>query len=142
MRVTRPVTLVKFHGGERLSPHFSGSEFVCPCESCDRTGIIALELIYALERLRADLGCPLRITSGYRCPQHNREIGGAPDSLHQMGLAADIIADSPILEPIDVAMAAIKAGFTGVIVYKDKHVHVDLRMIPYFQIGGDADGAD
>ncbi|PRY74764.1 peptidase M15-like protein [Yoonia maritima] len=34
---------------------------------------------------------PLFITSGYRCPRLNAEIGGLPDSQHLRGEAADIM---------------------------------------------------
>lgn len=43
-----------------------------------------------LEPARAALG-PIRITSGYRCPALNTAIGGAENSQHIRGQAADII---------------------------------------------------
>ncbi len=42
-----------------------------------------------LESLRRRFG-PLRATSGYRCPPLNKIIGGAPDSAHMYGCAADV----------------------------------------------------
>lgn len=36
-------------------------------------------------------GKPPRITSGYRCPAINKIIGGAPESQHIRGEAADIV---------------------------------------------------
>jgi len=140
MRLSQKVTLVSFHRGEQLSPHFKGAEFVCPC--CG-TGIIAMELIYALEKMRADLGMPIIVTSGYRCPKHNAEIGGARDSYHMMGLAADITVREMEIKTIArlLVKIAMQVGFTGVILYP-KHVHVDLRFHPYFRInseGGDRD---
>lgn len=45
-----------------------------------------------LERVRAVIGAPLLITSGYRCPVLNRAIGGSATSAHVAGLAADFIA--------------------------------------------------
>ncbi|MBR1688994.1 MAG: DUF882 domain-containing protein [Prevotella sp.] len=42
-----------------------------------------------LEPLRRQFGV-IRITSGYRCPALNRQVGGAPTSQHLLGEAADI----------------------------------------------------
>lgn len=40
--------------------------------------------------LRKLVGCPVRITSGYRCTALNKAIGGASNSQHSTGQAADI----------------------------------------------------
>ena len=44
----------------------------------------------ALDPLREALGCPVIVTSGYRCPDLNTAVGGSPTSYHLLGLAADI----------------------------------------------------
>ncbi|MBQ3312519.1 MAG: hypothetical protein IJK37_09385 [Prevotella sp.] len=43
-----------------------------------------------LEVLRNKIGHPIVINSGYRSPQLNRKVGGAPTSNHLTGCAADI----------------------------------------------------
>jgi len=43
-----------------------------------------------LDPLREAYGRPIRVTSGYRCPQLNRLVGGSPNSQHMRGEAADI----------------------------------------------------
>lgn len=48
-----------------------------------------LILAQGLERIRELLGKPLIISSGYRSPKVNAGIGGAPNSYHTKGLAAD-----------------------------------------------------
>jgi uncharacterized protein YcbK (DUF882 family) len=45
---------------------------------------------YYLQPLRDKLDTPLIINSGYRCRQVNQAVGGAPDSMHLRGCAADI----------------------------------------------------
>ena len=45
-----------------------------------------------LDPLRELYGRPIHVTSGYRCPKLNRLVGGAPNSQHMRGEAADIIA--------------------------------------------------
>jgi len=44
-----------------------------------------------LEPLRQHVGVPVVITSGYRCPELNRLVGGVPNSQHLLGEAADIV---------------------------------------------------
>ena len=45
-----------------------------------------------LERIRATLGVPVIVTSGYRAPAVNRAVGGVTSSDHIQGHAADIVA--------------------------------------------------
>jgi len=47
-----------------------------------------------LDPLREAYGKPIRVTSGYRCPRLNRLVGGAPNSQHMRGEAADIVAST------------------------------------------------
>lgn len=48
-----------------------------------------------LQPLRDRVGHPLRINSGYRCPELNRAVGGVPTSQHVRGEAADIAVNDP-----------------------------------------------
>ena len=45
-----------------------------------------------LDPIREHWGLPIRVTSGYRCPELNEEVGGVEDSYHVDGCAADITA--------------------------------------------------
>lgn len=47
-------------------------------------------LCKALDKIKDLLGKPINITSGYRCPELNKAIGGAKNSQHIEGKAADI----------------------------------------------------
>lgn len=101
-----------------LSPHFSRWEF----DSHDGARAAPTrELLDALERLRAIVGHPLRIVSGYRSPAHNRAVGGAARSQHLYNRAADI----PVLYA--TLAQARAAGFTGVGTRAGYAVHVDVR---------------
>ncbi|MBT9559904.1 MAG: peptidoglycan-binding protein [Myxococcales bacterium] len=74
-----------------LTAHFALNEF----RSKDGAGFprsvipVLRELAENLEVLRAEVG-PIGITSGYRSPAHNRAVGGAKNSYHVRGMAADI----------------------------------------------------
>lgn len=43
-----------------------------------------------LDPLREAWGCPITVSSGYRCQALNRAVGGASSSHHLKGMAADI----------------------------------------------------
>lgn len=43
-----------------------------------------------LDPLREKSGKPIKVNSGYRCPNHNLAVGGATQSQHMKGEAADI----------------------------------------------------
>lgn len=50
-----------------------------------------------IQKIRDLIGCPIKITSGYRCESLNKLVGGKPNSLHTQALAIDFI---PISKPI------------------------------------------
>lgn len=48
---------------------------------------------YVLEPLREAMNEPISISSGYRCQQLNRAVGGVSNSQHMKGQAADLCID-------------------------------------------------
>jgi len=72
----------------QLSPHFKRGEFACHC-GCGFATPDA-ELLQVLEIIRDYFGEPVTINSACRCVDHNRSEGGALNSTHIMGIAADI----------------------------------------------------
>ena len=84
----------------KLSPNFSLEEMTVS-ETAARKGInnvpdeatiINLKQLckYVLEPLRTLIGVPLLVTSGYRSIALNKAIGGAKNSQHCLGMAADV----------------------------------------------------
>jgi len=65
-----------------LSPHFSRKEF--ECRGCGRL-VLDDNLLDGLEALRKLAGVPVVVNAGYRCRQHNQEVGGVPNSEHTRG---------------------------------------------------------
>lgn len=47
-----------------------------------------------LDPLREIYGKPIKVNSGYRCPELNKAVGGSATSDHVKGFAADITAGS------------------------------------------------
>jgi hypothetical protein len=83
-----------------LSKDFKLWEFVIS-QTAERHGINnnpPPEVVQRLTRLcknilqpaRDKLG-PLKISSGYRCPELNSRIGGSPNSGHKLGYCADVL---------------------------------------------------
>lgn len=86
--------------------------------------VISSELIAKLNQLF--LKYPASIDSLTRTPAHNASVGGAPQSGHVTGEAADLLYDSPALLH-QAAIAAIQLGFTGVeLDLTNNHLHVDV----------------
>lgn len=106
----------------KLSENFGLWEFHCRC--C-QTVKIDKKLVDKLQALRDKVGVPLVITSGYRCPSHNKAEGGAPNSYHVKGMAADVVVPEGSTGE-ELAQAAKELGFTGIGVYSS-FVHMDVR---------------
>jgi uncharacterized protein YcbK (DUF882 family) len=77
-----------------------------------------------LERVRAITGDPLAIVSGYRCPAHNKAVGGAIASQHLLGTAADIARGRCTLDQ------AVAAGARGTGIKAGWVIHLDARIGP------------
>ena len=102
----------------QLSPHFTLSEMTYS-ETALRRGIdntpppeIVTNLTRLCERLeevRAMLGHPMIISSGYRCLELNRAIGSSDTSAHVQGLACDFTCPQ-FGDPKAVCNAIIEHG--------------------------------
>ena len=76
-----------------------------------------------IEKLELVLGEELHCNSGYRCPKHNKKIGGAPQSTHTKEMAADVKAKGAT--PHQIFTLAETVGFGGIHAYKT-FTHVDV----------------
>lgn len=76
------------------------------------------------------------INSGYRCEEHNRAVGGVPNSTHRLGIAADIYIPGwdagMLLEHIKRLHLSgeIYVGYAYIIANSSRAVHVDVRYPP------------
>ncbi len=104
----------------RLTPNFRLVEF-----QCKHCGSVKLdpELVRRLQAMRDELGHPLVITSGYRCPEHNKAVGGAAGSQHLHGTAADIVCPGVTIQ--QVRQVAEKYFGDGGIGRYNGYTHVD-----------------
>lgn len=67
--------------------YFSDEELQCPC--CKKL-VFDSSFLHKLNNARFIADIPFVITSGYRCADHNKKVGGSPTSSHLKGLAVDI----------------------------------------------------
>lgn len=98
------------------------------CRCCGSLGDgIDVRLQNLLDELRERVGAPLTLSCCYRCPEHNAEVGGVPNSQHVLGTAADVLVpDGWTVD--ELADLAEEIGFDGIGRYYDEEfVHVDTR---------------
>ncbi len=106
-----------------ISRHFRLSEFECKCGKCPVT-IACAKQVSLLEELRSLINKPIQILSAYRCPEHNKKVGGAQFSQHMLGNATDIVVHGLSVDALwDMC---VNLEFDGIGRY-DNFVHVDSR---------------
>jgi len=128
--------------------YFSPREFKCPC--CGVSWVDP-DFIRRLDEVRADVGMPFKVTSGARCCVHNKNVGGAKDSLHLTAQnraesialccrAADILVPSSEFR-IRVISCAIEHGFDRFGI-GNGYLHIDTGSLvqPYEEESGDDPG--
>jgi uncharacterized protein YcbK (DUF882 family) len=100
--------------------HFVPGEFSCHCCGVEK---LDANFLHRLDEAREIAGVSFKITSGYRCPIHNAQVGSKPTSSHPKGCAADISTIGS-RHRFMVLSALIQAGFTRLGIGKD-FIHVD-----------------
>ena len=110
----------------KASTHFKVTEFACN-DGSDKI-LIDDKLVELLEFIRGYFNKPVTITSAYRTASYNKRVGGAANSQHTKGTAADIVVKD--VDPTEVVKAAeLFLGSSGGIgLYTiSKFTHVDTR---------------
>lgn len=72
--------------------NFKKSEYKCKCKGKYCNGYpheIHMRLVMEDQYLRNHFNAPVRLTSGLRCTQHNKNVGGVSKSNHMYGRASD-----------------------------------------------------
>ena len=115
--------------GVKFNELYTSSDFDCKCQDCKHT-VVDSDLVDKLYVMSMDIGGKLTVTSGYRCPEYQKQLKlrgydtAAGVSQHQLGRAADIVK-----EPIpgyELEGFANRAGFKAIGIGRS-FIHVDLR---------------
>ena len=119
------------HGDtSKISEHFKACEFQCKC-SGKHDFPLDTELVEKIEALYTRLNCSaINVSSGYRCVQHDKAVGGSGTGQHTLGKAADICCigqDGKTIVSYLVCCAAQDVGFSGIARINDSYTHVDVR---------------
>lgn len=110
-----------------MSRYFSYStDPMLQCSHCRVRGMQA-DFLDRMDSLREAVGFPLRVSSGYRCPQHNATVSSTgPDGPHTTGRAVDLAVSH--WQAHKVLTAAVALGFTGIGVKQHgsgRFIHLD-----------------
>lgn len=81
-------------------------------------GVLVILIVGILYRLII-MAYGLKVTSWWRAPWHNVEVGGMAFSLHQIGWAFDII-------PVNQAIQSMISWLPGKIVVESDHIHFQI----------------
>lgn len=124
-----------------MSLYFHPQEFAChdgtkyPEDWTPRLSALCSQL----DQIRRYWKGPLRVVSGYRTPDYNIQVGGAPASQHVKGNAADIAPtandmDSAVQELHGLIQRLLQSGqlplVGGIGYYPGRWIHVDIRPRP------------
>jgi uncharacterized protein YcbK (DUF882 family) len=104
-------------------PNFKADEF--KCSHCGKNEMKP-DFMAKLQALRTTYGKPMRVTSGYRCPQHPIEAKKAAPGAHASGCACDIGVEGADAHAL--LTLALGAGFTGIGVQQKgtgRFIHLD-----------------
>ena len=134
----------QFNDKTQLSAHFNVQEFKCQCGKSHDI-LIDSKLIDKLEQLYTALNCSkIIVTSGYRCPEHDKAVGGTSSGQHTKGTAADVCCYGQDGQPISSKTVCCKAqdlGFGGIanITSSYQYTHLDVRT-GYRWLGDETNG--
>lgn len=122
----------KYDDNVQITPHFNCKEFRCKCGG-KHDFQVNEKLCELLEKLYEKLDCSsINISSGFRCVQHDKSVGGSGTGQHTKGNAADfccVSKDGTIISTKLVCCAAQDIGFTGIANINATHTytHCDVR---------------
>ena len=77
-----------------MMEYFKPYEFKCNCNCGKGYKEMNSAFLTKLDDARYYAGVPFILTSGFRCPEHNKDVGGSVTSSHMKGLAVDIFCPS------------------------------------------------
>lgn len=103
--------------------YFKSYEFSSP-DDPDSCNLMDYRFVILLDTLRYLLHEIVKLSSAFRTPEHNRDIGANDDSAHLTGHAVDIVVRSDAYR-YRVLFLAINLGINRIGIYPG-HIHLDV----------------
>jgi uncharacterized protein YcbK (DUF882 family) len=106
-----------------------------PCRCCGLATITAefADLLDVFELELEKRGWGIHVNCGYRCPQHNSEVGGVMNSRHMLGEAIDMCVAHPagvtpqqLYDFINAALGGTSGEYQGGLGLYKTFVHLDI----------------
>lgn len=109
--------------------YFKREEFACKCgQYCDGFPVeVDLGMVAVMDKIREEVGKPIRINSGIRCKRHNSNVGGVANSRHLYGSACDAQRPAGTTPEQMAAIAEKHLPNSGGIGIYSWGIHVDTR---------------
>jgi len=95
-----------------LTKNFNKSEFDCNC-GCEMPEDVLFEiqkLAAQLQTIRDFIRKPVKLTNAYRCPKHNKAVGGVSNSQHILGKASDLVVKNLSTDKVYTALDRLMDG--------------------------------
>lgn len=124
----------------RLTKHFTLAELCVTTKALDNTPDAEakawlLDLAQAiLQPLRDHVGVPVNVSSGYRSGAVNRAVGGAKNSQHRLGQAADFVVAGMSPREVCEIIISLQLPFDQLIQEHGRWVHVSISLKPRRQV--------
>lgn len=126
---------LKYDSTEQLTRHINAREVRCKCGGTHDT-IIDMQLLETIENVIDDIASfegvssddvKIYISSGYRCRQHDINVGGNGSGTHTTGNALDfeIIVNHRVYDNKIIAALMQEHGFTGIGRIDNSYIHGD-----------------
>lgn len=128
---------IEYGKDKQVSKHFMAHEFYCKC-GCGESFCLDRELINKLELLHDILDCKaIIVTSGYRCGNHDKNVGGSGTGQHTKGTAVDVKCigkDGKTISTKIISCVAQLLGFNGIANINNTYtcIHLDTGDRVYF----------
>lgn len=102
--------------------YFKHSEFDSPGTNTGQ--LMDPYFLQLIDKARTHAQIPFKISSGYRTKEHNKKVGGIPNSSHLKGLAADIVCNNST-DRFTIINALLHVGFNRIGI-ADGFIHADV----------------
>jgi uncharacterized protein YcbK (DUF882 family) len=126
---------------DEIAPYITLTEYRCPCcgavpPDLRRDGDMEWPGIYEalfsrFKNIRDSFGGPINISSAYRCPAHNKKVGGAGLSIHLWGLALDCAVGADKVDRLVTIVESEHPEMRMGVSKRDGFCHLDVGYLIY-----------